>query len=93
MTSLPFLSQATTILFIRSRMSARLVATARMAMTSDETVIWNPLLIMKPSIFPPMPMTMSRRAWAQKSMDHLMFMLRGSMSRRRRFFLARTSSP
>ena len=51
-TSLPCLSQATTILFIRSRMSARLVATARMAMTSEDTVIWNPLFIMKPSILP-----------------------------------------
>ena len=46
-------------------------------MTSEETVIWKPLFIMKPSILPPMPMMMSRSAWAQKSMLQPMATLRG----------------
>ena len=47
------------------------LATARMAMTSLETEIWKPDSISKPSILPPLPMVMLRRAWAQKSMAHL----------------------
>mmetsp|Transcript_6940 Transcript_6940/g.10766 ORF Transcript_6940/g.10766 Transcript_6940/m.10766 type:complete len:272 (+) Transcript_6940:728-1543(+) len=43
-TAFPFLSNATTILENRSRMSSRDVARARMAMISDATVISNPVV-------------------------------------------------
>ena len=77
---------------MRSRMSSRSEATARMAMISEETVIWKPLFIMKPSMPEPRPMMISRRAWAQKSMHHPWATLRGSMSSRFRLRLARAAS-
>ena len=80
-------------MLMRSRMSAKSLATANIAMISDDTVIWNPLVNMNPSILPPIPMTISRNACAQKSIDHIMAMFLGSMFNRLRFFLARTSSP
>ena len=57
-------------------------------MISELTVMANREFIMKPSIFPPRPITISRRLWAQKSITHFIWMFRGSMSRRRRFFAA-----
>ena len=41
-------------------------------MISEETVIWNPLFIMNPSMSPPRPMMISRSACAQKSMHQPM---------------------
>ena len=61
-------------------------------MSSLETEIWKPDSIMKPSILPPRPMMIRRRAWAQKSMAHFHSTRRGSMSRRLRPRLASCSS-
>jgi hypothetical protein len=44
------------------------VATDRMAMISELTAMANLDCMVKPSILPPWPMVMLRRAWAQKSM-------------------------
>ena len=61
-------------------------------MTSEDTAM--PILdfIMKPSILPPRPMMMWRRAWAQKSMIQPISKLLGSMFRRFRFRLASWAS-
>ena len=77
----------------RARRSARSVATARIAITSDDTEIWNPLCIISPSILPPRPMMISRSAWALKSMAQPMATLRESMLRRCSFLRARVLSP
>ena len=61
-------------------------------MTSEDTVIWNPLLTMKPSIFPPIPMTISRNACAQKSIAQPIGRFRGSMFSRLSPRLASCSS-
>ena len=62
-------------------------------MTSEETEIWKWLRIMRPSMRPPSPMTMSRSAWALKSMAQPMVTVRGSTSRRRSFLRASVRSP
>jgi len=61
-------------------------------MISELTVMAKPELIMKPSILPPMPITISRKACAQKSIAHFIWTFRGSMSRRLRFFDERIAS-
>ena len=61
-------------------------------MISELTVMAKPELIMKPSIFPPRPITISRSAWAQKSIAHFIWTFRGSMSRRLRCFEASIAS-
>ncbi len=61
-TGLPFLSKATVISFNRLRISAKSLTMERMAMTSEETAIPNFDCIMYPSMRPPMPMMMLRRA-------------------------------
>ena len=61
-------------------------------MTSEDTAMPNLDCIMKPSILPPMPMMMLRRAWAQKSMIQPISKFRGSMFRRFRFRLANWAS-
>ncbi len=54
---------------ILSRRSGRPVATERIAMISELTVMAKPELIMKPSIFPPRPITISRRCLGAE-VDH-----------------------
>ncbi len=77
---------------MRSRMSLRSLATARIAITSDDTAMAKPDFIMKPFDLPPMPMMISRRDWAQKSMIHFISTLWGSMLSRFSFRLASCSS-
>ena len=62
-------------------------------MTSEETEIWKWLRIMRPSMRPPRPMTMSRSACTLKSIAQPMVTVRGSTSRRRSFLRARLRSP
>ena len=61
-TGLPLLSYATTILPILSLISLRSVATAKIAITSDETAMAKPDFIMNPSSLPPMPIIISLNA-------------------------------
>ena len=63
----------------------RSLAIERMAMSSDETVMPNFDCMRKPSLDPPMPMMMLRRAWAQKSMTQPISTFFGSMPIRLRF--------
>ena len=51
-----------------------------------------PERIIKPSILPPMPITISRSAWAQKSIIHFISTFLGSIFSLFRFLLARNSS-
>ncbi len=80
------------ILPIRSRRSLRSLATARMAMISEDTAMAKPDSITMPSSRPPRPMTMLRSDWAQKSRIQRTSTRLGSISNRLRFFLARNSS-
>mmetsp|Transcript_27783 Transcript_27783/g.51879 ORF Transcript_27783/g.51879 Transcript_27783/m.51879 type:complete len:212 (+) Transcript_27783:1118-1753(+) len=81
-TAFPFLSRATTILEKRSRMSAKDVARARIAMISDATVMSIPVARMWSFSFGPMPTRILRTKRSLVSITRRHMMLCGSMSRR-----------
>ncbi|MBA7629748.1 hypothetical protein ES703_37252 [subsurface metagenome] len=80
---LPFLSEATVILSILSRMSAKSRTMESIAISSLLTAMPNLDCMVKPSMRPPRPMTMLRKLWAQKSIIQPISTRVGSMFRRR----------
>ncbi|MPN11398.1 hypothetical protein SDC9_158699 [bioreactor metagenome] len=71
-----------TILPSRSRISLRLVVSARMAMISEATVISKPVSLVKPFSSGPLPISTPRKKRSEVSITRRQVIVSGSISRR-----------